>query len=246
MKDFHEEKLLIITKTYPNPSKSYRETVCVAAINENKELRRLYPITYRFLKGEQQFKRWQWIRARITKSSDRRPESYNLDNDTISLGEIIDTKSKDGWKKRMDMVNNFIYPNFQTLENARIENGTSLGLIKPTDFKIVIKPAKLKTWSTEQLSSLQKGGLFDPVGSFRKPIVQKIPHDIYYEYQTENDQNTYRHLVTDWEAGALYWNCQKRYQENWELYFRNKLENEFKKKNLCFLMGTVHVFPDQA
>ena len=142
MKDFHEEKLLIITKTYPNPSKSYRETVCVAAINENKELRRLYPITYRFLKGEQQFKRWQWIRARITKSSDRRPESYNLDNDTISLGEIIDTKSKDGWKKRMDMVNNFIYPNFQTLENARIENGTSLGLIKPTDFKIVIKPAE--------------------------------------------------------------------------------------------------------
>lgn len=245
MKEYHEERLLIITKTYPTPSKSYRETVCVAAVNEQKELRRLYPIAYRFLKGEQKFKRWQWIRAKIARSSDRRPESYNLDNDSIQLQEILTTKNDKGWKKRIETIKNHIYPNFSTLEATRIEKGISFGIIKPHDFKLVINPARKKEWDADQLIALRKDGLFDPIGNQKKPIVKKIPFDIYYEYQTDNDQNIYKHLITDWEIGALFWNCQKRYKDDWELYFRKKLEDEFRKKDLHLLMGTMHVFQNQ-
>jgi len=79
---YHNENLLILTKTYPTPSRSYRETVCVAAINENKEFRRLYPVLYRDLEENKKFRRWQWITAKITRArSDKRPESYNIDND---------------------------------------------------------------------------------------------------------------------------------------------------------------------
>ncbi len=245
MNESHEERLLIITKTYPIPSKSYRETVCVASINEQNELRRLYPIAFRFLRGEQQFHRWQWIRAKISKSSDRRPESYNLDNDSIVLEEILSTSRKGGWQKRSEIIKRHRYSSFLDLENSRLQKGTSLGFIKPLEFSLSIVPAKQKTWTEEQLASLKTEGLFDPVGAFSKPIVQKIPFDIYYDFKTEDDETQYHHLITDWEVGALYWNCQKLYKDEWEIYFRKKLEDEFRKKDLWFLMGTMHQFPHQ-
>ena len=51
------EELLILTKTYPSPSAQYRETTCVAAVNREGKLRRLFPVPYRLLDGESQFKR---------------------------------------------------------------------------------------------------------------------------------------------------------------------------------------------
>lgn len=243
MSTITEERLLILTKTYPSPSRSYRETVCVAAVNEKKEIRRLYPIAFRFLQGNQQFKRWQWITAKISKSSDKRPESYNIDNDTIQLGNLIDTSN--GWRQRIEMIEKHVFFNFSELESSRLANGTSLGFIKPIDFKLSILPARQKKWTEEQLTSIRKSGLFDPVDVSKKPIVQKIPYDIYYDYQTKNDPSTYHHILTDWEVGALYWKCQQLYGSNWEIYFRKKLEDDFKKKDMFFLLGTMHQFPDQ-
>ena len=40
------EELLILTKTYPSPSTTYRETTCVAAINNKGALRRLFPVPW--------------------------------------------------------------------------------------------------------------------------------------------------------------------------------------------------------
>lgn len=240
---YHEERLLILTKTYPTPSKSYRETVCVAAINEQHQLRRLYPIVYRYLDGKQQFKKWQWINAKICKSSDKRPESYNLDNDSIKLDQVISVSN--GWIERTTWIDHHIYDNFSDLEKSRIESGISLGFIQPKDFSLEIIPAKEKVWSSDQLIALKKEGLFDSNQSVSKPLVKKIPYDIYYRYSTTNDPNTYKHLVTDWEVGALFWRCQREYGEKWENFFRIKLEEEFSRKNLLFLMGTIHRFQYQ-
>lgn len=243
MSNYFEERLLVITKTYPTPSQSYRETVCVAAINENKELRRLYPILYRYLEGNQQFNKWQWIRAKITKSSDRRPESYIIDNDTIHLEEKINTKNS--WSERMTYIQQSIYPNFSDLENDRLSNRISLGIIKPFDLTMEIKSAKNKEWSDKQLTALRKDGLFDVQAPVSKPLVKKLPVDVYYSFFTENDPKRYRFMVTDWESGALYWRCVREYSNEWEVYFRKKLEIEFQKKDLHLLMGTMHQYPDQ-
>lgn len=59
----HSERLLILTKTYPAPSTKHREISCVAAVNEDGRFRRLYPVPFRLLEGEQKFKRWEWIEA---------------------------------------------------------------------------------------------------------------------------------------------------------------------------------------
>ena len=58
------EDLLILMKTYLSPSSQYRETTCVAAVNSQGDMRRLFPVPYRLLTGDAQFKKWEWITAR--------------------------------------------------------------------------------------------------------------------------------------------------------------------------------------
>jgi hypothetical protein len=43
----------------------------------------------------QQFKKWQWIEVRVEKANkDHRPESHKLYVDTITCGDVIDTKKE--------------------------------------------------------------------------------------------------------------------------------------------------------
>lgn len=89
----HRENLLILTKTYPHPSKKYREITCVAAITERGELRRLFPIPFRFLEGKHQFQKWEWINAHISKArNDHRPESHRIIVDDIRRNGTIGTE----------------------------------------------------------------------------------------------------------------------------------------------------------
>lgn len=50
---WNRERILVTVKAYPNPSKKYIETVCVAGVTESGQWIRLYPIPYRFLAYEQ-------------------------------------------------------------------------------------------------------------------------------------------------------------------------------------------------
>ena len=85
------EELLILTRSLSSPSAKYRETTCVAAVNRQGEMRRLFPVPYRLLEGKAQFQKWEWINARLTlPGSDHRPESRRLDADSIVRpGHII-------------------------------------------------------------------------------------------------------------------------------------------------------------
>ena len=75
-------------------------------------------------------------------------------------------------------------------------------------------------------------------------VLQKVPFDCHYKYIS--GENVHVHKIVDWEAGALYWKCLRRYgKEGWVEKFRYKFETEFQKKDLLFLMGTIHRFPDR-
>ncbi|HOW90817.1 MAG TPA: hypothetical protein PK883_00760 [Anaerolineaceae bacterium] len=237
------ENLLIIAKTYPNPSKSYRETVCVAAVNELKEIRRLYPIEFRYLNYPQQFKKWQWIQAKVSQSSDWRPESRIIDNDSIVTGAMVGTENR--WANRLNWIKNYIYPDFNTLDQARAESRISLGVIKPNDIQLEIKPAKDKDWTPDQLVSLRKDGLFDNNSVRTKPIIKKLPFDFRYTFTTGTDPTRYRFMITDWEVGAAFLKFQAKYGIDWEEKLRIKFETELKNKDLHFIMGTMRGVPNQ-
>ncbi len=106
-----------------------------------------------------------------------------------------------------------------------------------------ITPVKDAQWTEKEWISLTQEGLFDSDEMRARPPLRKIPFQFHYRYLCGDAEH--RHLITDWEAGALYWNCVRSHGANWEAPFRAKLEAEFAQKDLIFMMGTVHRFPDR-
>jgi hypothetical protein len=129
-----------------------------------------------------------------------------------------------------------------------VNRGATLGLLRPSSvLGLDITPADRPDWTDDErkkLTQLQhQGGLFDKSDAKSIATLRKVPFDFHYRYVC--DDANYRHKIVDWEAGALYWNARRSKGTDWEQAFRNKIESELPTKDLMFLMGTIHRFPDQ-
>ena len=245
--DWQREKLLVLAKTYPMPSKKYREITCVAALTEMGELRRVFPVPFRFLQGEQQFKKWEWMNCSLLKSrDDHRPESHKVDATSIErTGEIIGTENQ--WAQRKRWLEPHLLPSFLALENRRQQSGETLGVLRPTRLlSLEITPTKTPDWTDDEREKLTQLVLFEDDAHQRAPL-RKVPFRFHYRYECEGAEGVEenKHQILDWEAQALYWKCVRSYGDDWESKFRQKLEDEFRDKELLLLMGTVHRFPNQ-
>lgn len=248
------ERILILAKTYPSPSSQYVETSCVAGISEQGIMRRLYPVPFRYIEESRKFKKWQWIEARIHKATkDHRPESHRIYVDTIECGEEIDTKDK--WRRRRTWIDKIpSFTSFTAMESRREESVATLALLRPKQILgLEISKARNQEWTEEEREKLlreqMQGNLFSEAESRREiRELRKVPLDFHYRYLFElpsGEVEERKHKITDWEAGMLYWNCHRDHGENWEEPFRAKLEKDLMARDLMFLMGTVHRFPDQ-
>lgn len=253
MADF-VERILILAKTYPSPSAKYVETSCVAGINEQGQLRRLYPVPFRLIEEDQQFKKWQWITARVKKANnDNRPESHRIYVDTIECdAEPLSTKNN--WEERWPWIDRLpAFTNFKSSTGEREKASVSLGLLRPKRITgLEIMPARNADWTDEEKAKLLQeqlqGSLFDEAEAKRQiRELKKIPFDFYYRYvcDTPEGEAEERHKIVDWEAGQLYWNCRRSHGKEWEAPFRAKLEGNLTGKNLMFLLGNQHRFQDQ-
>lgn len=245
----HNHRILILCKTYPSPSAKYVETSCVAGMDESGRLLRLFPVPFRLVAEEQQFRKWQWIRARIRKASDdRRPESYRISVDTIEVdGEPLPTRNE--WRERRQAIASVpVYDIFADLDDARRTQHVTLGLLRPGQLvDLHITKAATTDWSEDEIAKLmqaeRQGTLFDQDTEQRSlRLLKKIPYDFHYLYMG-SDGKVVRHKLVDWEAGALFWNIHRK--PNWQALFRQKYLEEFSTKDVMFLMGTIHRFPDQ-
>jgi hypothetical protein len=248
-----QARILILCKTYPSPSGQHIETSCVAGMEEDGRLIRLFPIPFRLVGDDKQFKKWQWAKARIDKApNDHRPESHKVFIDTIVCdGDPLPTSR--GWQARREQLRSIpIFDDFAGLDTARASRGVTLGLLRP--FRVLgldITPTEKPDWTKEEKEKLvqheRQSGLFDEADAKRIATLRKVPFDFHYHYASivDDETRTYRHKIADWEAGALYWNCRSRYGDHWEAAFRAKLEKDLPAADLMFLMGTIHRFPDQ-
>jgi len=243
------EDILILAKTYPSPSTRYRETTCVAGVNSNGQMRRIFPVPFRLLGGSAQFKKWEWINARMSvPSGDHRPESRRIDTDSIvRTGKILQVKGGD-WSERLQWIEPHVVDSFTALEVRRQNSGETFGFIRPSRLlELTITPSKEEEWTEQDKIKLSQDGLFDSIEVKRRAPLRKLPYEFHYRYSIDTavGVETHTHKLTDWEAGALYWNCIESYGLQWEAKFRRRLETEFAEKDLYFLMGTIHRFPDQ-
>lgn len=249
------ERVLILCKTYPSPSAKYAETSCVAGLTQSGRLVRLFPVPFRLVADEQQFRKWQWIDVRLEKSyDDHRPESHRIFIDTISRDAEPIKAGKRGWPLRMELLGNQrIYNSFDDIEQARQDSGITLALFKPTRItSLEIKATKNADWTDDERAKLlqmqQQNSLFDAEEDRRQVrMLEKIPFDFYYHFDCQVDGPITRGKIklVDWEVCALYRNARRQHGPDWERPFRDKLERELPSRDLMLLLGTIHRFPDQ-
>lgn len=234
---YEKKKVLITVKTYPLPSRKTIEASCTAGITENGKWIRLFPLPFRYLEHEKQFKKYQWIEASVTKASDPRPESYKVDLDSIKpLGKPIPTY--DNWKLRKEMVLPLESHSLCHLQKTQDETGITLGLFKPRCInELIIEPEESPTWTEDELAALNQQSMFD-----RKYVapLEKIPFKFKYRFFCR-DSNCGEHIIsiTDWEAGQAYRKFRTQYGEKWETQFRKKFEYEMTYNfDAYFYVGT--------
>jgi hypothetical protein len=225
----------------------------VAGLEDGGELIRLYPVPFRLVADTAKFKKWQWITAQIEKTSkDHRPESYRIGVDTIVCDESpISTQGE--WKARREWLDKIaIFGSFAALDQSRVNTGTTLGLVRPVRMLGLDITASTPDWTDEDRQKLiqlqHQGNLFDTTDAPSIAMLRKLPFDFHYRYACPDGSGgevELRHKIVDWEIGALYWNVRRAHGVNWEAPFRDKLERDLPSKDLMFLMGTIHRFPNQ-
>lgn len=243
------EKVLVTVKAYPNPSKKYIETVCVAGITEANQWIRLYPIPYRFMAYDQQFPNYSWIEVDVRKSKDHRPESHYADLGSIRTVGTMDTSR--GWEERKSFLLPLASPSMEYLIDQNAQFNTSLGLIRPKEVKRLLIKKEPPDWSPEELAKLRQRSLMEGLGEDGTYKVaqdlEKIPFRFQYEFVCDDPLcSGHKYTVISWEVMQSYRKWRAKYGEDgWEAAFRQKYENEFlsPQRDLHFYVGTVLSHP---
>lgn len=156
-----KRRILIWGKTYPELSTKYFETVCCGGVFEDTgQPVRLYPIPYRYLEGDGQFSKYQWLSGVVEKNpKDSRPESYRIDCDSIELQEKVPTTA-DEWGKRSNYIfknSGWQFDSVEALQKAERAQGISIGIVKPKSIdkiEVVTRPSDDKTTFEEKIRRL--------------------------------------------------------------------------------------------
>ncbi len=243
MSIYERKRILITVRTYPTPAQQGIEVSCTAGMTEDGEWIRLFPVPYRFLSEDRRFRKFQWIKASVTKASDYRPESYHVDIDSIEIvSDTLPTKSK--WEERKQLLAPLVSHCFCCLKAQRDEDGfPTLGLFKPktiTGFDMLpVDP----NWSEPELARLRQMPLFQNAPARE---LEKIPFRFKYRFTCDEPTcNGHNLMCTDWELGASYRRWRRDYGEaEWEEKFRERFESDMMHKNdTHFFVGTLRGHP---
>lgn len=245
------ERILITVKTYPTLSAKYGETVCTAGVREDGSWVRIYPVPFRRLDKEEQYKKYDWIKCRLRRrTEDPRPESFSpVDFTELRPVGHIDTAMNWRARRRMLLETTRVYDDLGELIAGAKENSISLAVFRPTQIKGFVWEAEDREWSRVRLQSFREKqgqlGLFED-NTWRETfkIIPKLPYSFSYRFEDGNGRQS-ELQVLDWEIGALYWNCLRSTSGDEKLALqkvRSKYFDEFLRKDLHFFLGTTQQF----
>ena len=197
-------EIYIVVKSYPQVDLTVKgEAVCVAGVKAEPphEWVRLYPLDFRGLETEQQFKKYQKIRLQVHKArQDSRPESYTPVLDSIETLDQLDTDDQT-WRRRMQLLEPIRMQSMCELLQRQAADGTSLGFFRPArilDLRIEHRDPK-KIEGKQAL--LDQQSFFDE----RTNKLEPLPLKASYRYKCEDSRCTgHNQSLIDWEFGALY------------------------------------------
>lgn len=248
-----KRRMLVVAKTYPELSSKYGETVCTAAVDENGEPLRLYPIPFRYLSGAQRFRKYQWISAEIHKSKgDVRPESFSVTQDSIELHEMVPPTS-DEWGKRAESVLRspaWQHSSMTAVWEAQKVEGRSIAFLRPRNVTAVRiqsrdvadaqsfeqKLANLRFLNETARSQLD---LFTSTVPPQMKALEYLGARIKVDWMCSDDFcEGHSSQILDWEI------CELARSQGIEAA-RNKVEELLKSSayQSAFILGNIHMYP---
>lgn len=238
--DFELSKVLVVVKTYPNPSEKQDETVCTAAISDTGKWLRIYPVPYRYLPPEKQYRKWQWMEIGLTArgyQNDPRPESREPDVNSIRLlGEPL--PSSHGWKQRREIIDRMPHHTLGELEGMWEADRTSLGIIRPVEVLDLEVTKGQEKWSRKH-----EARMAEPLLLGKRKKLHRIPYHFHYVFRCPDNPEPHRLMLEDWELGALFLKERDRKGEDGAIRsIRQKFLAELcgPDKDTRFFVGTRH------
>ena len=236
-------RVLIVVKTYPNPSQRYGETVCCAGIEmATRQWVRIYPVNFRRL-AARRFQKYQVIECvGGLNPKDKRPESRRVDQDTIDVaGPVLSTK--DGWHERLLWLPP-LYRSLEEVDKAHRAEGITLAAVRPKKILgLKIEPAP--PWPAKKLALVrqQRLGLGEDTSKQLQELEQ-IPFQFRYRFRCDDPRcKGHTKLILDWEVGESYRKWRREYGRGWQEKFRDKYERWLPTRDLQFVVGTMKAHP---
>jgi len=231
--EWRKEKVLIIGRASPEPSKKHIETVCTGGITESGEVVRLYPIPWRYLEEEKRYRQWTWAEFEIAKDpADKRKESYKVKEDSIQiLGQCTD------WSEKFAFLKKAVFKDKETLAELYYQNWTSIGIV---EIELVKFYAETQTKNWEKDKSYIKQFL---LYTDRKPLEQ-LPIELRLTFRCKNnpDCKTHDSSLIGWEYMEAFRNFRKEYgsTDNAIEVLEKTVHSKFNdtERNAYALMGT--------
>jgi len=245
-----KEKVLITVKTYPTLSRTYGETVCTAGVRSDGSWVRIYPVPFRRLNEEEQYRKFDWIECDLVKGrNDPRPETRHP-ADMKQLTPIGHMETVGNWRERRDLLlrTATVHTRLQALIDGAKANRLSLAVFKPTRVMDFVWEEDDREWDAKKLAEMRnqtdQGELFTEKAWRRTfQVIPKLPYSFSYRF-TDGEGRKSEMQILDWEIGALYWNCLKRHGDEKTALekVREKYMDEFSRTDLHFFLGTTQQF----
>lgn len=198
--DWVQLQVLVTVKAYPTVSTKYGEAICVAGIRldtPSPEWVRLFPVRYRDLPPEKQFKKYEVITVQAQQhSTDKRVETWRPNVDSIERGAVVPAGGP--WLARRKFVEPLLGPTMCQLHRGRKGGapGPSLGLVRPSKIRS-IRVERESEWSPGQLGTVGQGSLLTTKAELVKP-----EYAFSYSYLCEEpDCKGHEQKIVDWELG---------------------------------------------
>jgi len=241
MAEWVQREVCIAVKAYPNPVEDLGEAVCTAGMDRQGNWVRVYPVAFRDLPYGKRFKKYQWIRARFKKSSDPRPESYEVDHDSILCLETVGT-DKGTWAARRALIEPHILESIEDLQVRALDNLRTMAYIRPSGTPELVVAPREGEWSVKKAGLLAQTSLF---GTQKAPL-ERIPFRFAYKFKCGGTACQGHDMqVLDWEMHEAYRSWREDYgEEEWREKFVEKFGAEFFARcDVLFNLGNLVRYP---
>lgn len=242
-------ELVVTVKAYPAVGVKTGEAVCVAGVRTDEPgWVRLFPVPFRDLPPQAQFKKWQRIRLRVRRPrSDPRPESWAPDVTSI---EVVGELRAGDWAERRRLVD--ALPEramcemnaLNTMVAGRDVGAASLAVVRPREaptLRIETRPA---ADILEGRAKMAQGAL--PMFASGSDPIEILEHVFKYEYRcVEPTCRGHSQSVIDWEIAQAYRRWRRDYPSDWQQRLKAKWEGDLwaADRDSRLFVGNQHQHP---